>query len=367
MNNKPRYFNRWPQVLLITLAYLLIGANSAVADLNEGLVGYWNFDEGSGEAAYDGSGHGNDGTVFGATWTTGISGAALHFNGVDDYVRIGPSAILEADSFLTISVWLLPIGPGSNPTWGGIIVNKEGEYEVNRLPNGTIAWALANSDPGWTWTLTGFVAPEDVWTHIILVYDAGQVLFYANGDLVFAYGGAGLIGDFHPDEDELRIGSRQFPTLDEHFEGRIDEVRIYNRALSDGEIRDLYWSVRPDPPEDTTDGDKSDVSGTSKDPVNTATGSFFHQETDLSIPSRGSPLIFTRFYNSKAAAPGRKAVKSKQAPQKLKTATSQPASTKQGKLSSVDAKKQDESAARKDQKQIAGSSQARPKMKERSK
>ncbi len=127
------------------------------------------------------------------------------------------------------------------------------------------------------------------------------------------------------------------------------------------------WSAYPDPQDDTTDGDEGDISGTSADPVNTATGSFFHQETDLSIPSRGLPLTFTRFYNSKAAAPGRKAGKAKQAPPVRKAATSQPASPKDGEPSSVDAKKHEESAASKDQKQTAGSSQARLKTKEEGK
>ncbi|MCK4343215.1 MAG: hypothetical protein KAY37_15995, partial [Phycisphaerae bacterium] len=97
-----------------------------------------------------------------------------------------------------------------------------------------------------------------------------------------------------------------------------------------------------------------------------ATGSFFHQETDLSIPSRGSPLIFTRYYNSKAAAPGRKAAKSNRTSETgSKTATPQPASTKQGKPSSADAKKHDEPPPGKDQGQAAGSSQPRPKTEDR--
>ncbi len=114
-----------------------------------------------------------------------------------------------------------------------------------------------------------------------------------------------------------------------------------------------YWDTLPDPQDDTTDGDKTDVSGISNDPVNTATGSFFHQETDLSIPSRGSPLAFTRYYNSKAAASAAKSAKSQQAPQKP---TSQPVSTKDCKP-----------RGNKSQEQSAGLSQAQAKSKEDSK
>ncbi|MCK4342407.1 MAG: SUMF1/EgtB/PvdO family nonheme iron enzyme [Phycisphaerae bacterium] len=125
------------------------------------------------------------------------------------------------------------------------------------------------------------------------------------------------------------------------------------------------WGGYPDPQADTTEGDQSNISGTSADPVNTATGSFFHQETDLSIPSRGSPLIFTRFYNSKAAASGRKVATSGQtAAAGRKTATSQPASEKHGERSSIDAKKHEKATVGKTQSQTASSLQPRTKAKE---
>jgi len=156
-----------------------------------------------------------------------------------------------------------------------------------------------------------------------------------------------------------------------------DDCRAAYRSGSAPDYRSLYsgfrcaagtWGGYPDPPDDTTDGDQSDVSGTSNDPVNTATGNFFYQETDLTIPSRGSPLIFTRYYNSKAAAPAAKAgksgqafAKSKQAPPGRKTATSQPTSEKKGDCTSVGAKKHDESPTSIDQGQVTEASQAKTK------
>jgi antitoxin component YwqK of YwqJK toxin-antitoxin module len=96
------------------------------------------------------------------------------------------------------------------------------------------------------------------------------------------------------------------------FDGRyVYFVPYHNGSDYHGEVLRYdtmgNWEENPDPQDPYSQGDQSDVSGTSADPVNTATGSFFHQQTDLSITGRGSPLIFKRYYNSKAAAQERKA------------------------------------------------------------
>jgi hypothetical protein len=72
----------------------------------------------------------------------------------------------------------------------------------------------------------------------------------------------------------------------------------------------LAFPIGPFPQSELFQGNQSDISGTDADPVNTATGSFFHQQTDMSITGRGSPLIFKRYYNSKAAASVRNSQKS---------------------------------------------------------
>ena len=63
-----------------------------------------------------------------------------------------------------------------------------------------------------------------------------------------------------------------------------------------------YWAGCPDPPPENSDGDQEEVSGSDADPVNTATGNFYHQVTDLTAPTRGGMMVFTRYYNSAAAA-----------------------------------------------------------------
>ena len=75
-------------------------------DITDGLVGFWNFNEGSGNIANDSSGFGNHGTIENATWTTGISGSALHFNGDDAYVNCGNDETLQIPGTISVGrIW----------------------------------------------------------------------------------------------------------------------------------------------------------------------------------------------------------------------------------------------------------------------
>jgi len=135
----------------------------------------------------------------------------------------------------TLSAWIYPTGPGS--VAGGIIINKEGEYELARFADGTIQWAFANTTPGWNWINTGYVAPLNQWTHVAVVYESGIVKTYINGVLVHTHNGSGAIGDVDNTRHDFRIGGRQLTS--HHFQGRIDEVRAYNRAVTASEINEL--------------------------------------------------------------------------------------------------------------------------------
>ncbi|MDJ0502336.1 MAG: Calx-beta domain-containing protein, partial [Nostocales cyanobacterium LE14-WE4] len=161
----------------------------------------------------------------------------LSFDGVNDYVNVGAKSSLKVSTAITIEAWINPTGTGtgSNPSWGGIIVNKEGEYEVARFSDGTIQWAFANSNPGWVWINTGYVAPLNQWTHIAVTYDLGLIKTYANGVLVHIYNGSGTIGDYHLDRNDFRIGGRQGGS--QFFQGSIDDVRVWNQARNQTEIQ----------------------------------------------------------------------------------------------------------------------------------
>lgn len=201
------------------------------------LGGYWHFNEGARTSAADSSGSGNTGTLQGAAWGAGKVGpSSASFDGVDDYVQVGASTSLAMTGAATFSAWIYPTGSGSGGSAGGIIVNKEGEYEIARFGDGTIQWAFANTSPGWAWISTGYVAPLNQWTQVTITYNNGVVKTYANGQLVNTYNGVGSIGDVNSSQNDFRIGGRQCCPTAQNFQGRIDEVRVYSGALSTSDV-----------------------------------------------------------------------------------------------------------------------------------
>jgi hypothetical protein len=161
-------------------------------------------------------------------------GPGFVFRGINDYVQVGDTPTLKMTNAMTLECWLYPIQSADER----LIANREGEYELSRWNDRIIRWAFANTDPGWTWTTTGFVAPLNTWTHVAVTYDNGLVTTFGNGVQVHQYPGAGVIGDTEPRLNDFRIGNRQqFP---EPFGGIIDELKIYNRALSSSEIAAIY-------------------------------------------------------------------------------------------------------------------------------
>ena len=204
------------------------------------LIGFWKFDEGSGTSTADASGNNHTATLQnGPTWTMGRVGMALSFDGVNDYVRMGSASDLVMTNYGTISFWIYP----TSTTADGIILNKEGEYEVARFADNTIRWAIANSSPGWTWVDTGYKAWPNEWTHVTLVYDNGTVKTYGNGILVHTYNGSGAVGDVDPSLNEFWVGARQ--AGGGFFQGRIDEVRYYNKVLTATEVQGLVTIPAP--------------------------------------------------------------------------------------------------------------------------
>jgi hypothetical protein len=189
---------------------------------------------------------GNPGALTnGATLTNGKIGSAFSFDGVNDYIQVGNKTSLKMTDAVTVEAWIYPTGAGSDPSSGGIIVNKEGEYEIARFADGTIRWAVANSGITWTFVNTGFVAPLNQWTHIALSYGDGSVRTFANGALVHTrtYNSSSTLGDAHVGQEDFRIGGRQSSCCNQYFRGSIDEVKVYNRTRSASEIQNSFASA----------------------------------------------------------------------------------------------------------------------------
>ena len=158
--------------------------------------------------------------------------SALSFDG-NDYIQVGSSSSLVMTNSLSIEAWIHPLDGGVS----GVIVGKEGEYLLSRFSDGTIRWAVANANPGWTWNNTGYIVPTNQWTHLAVTYDNGVIKTYANGILANTYNGSGLIGDADTERNNFTIGARQWPNISEHFTGTIDEVRIWNVPRTQADIQ----------------------------------------------------------------------------------------------------------------------------------
>jgi hypothetical protein len=199
-----------------------------------GLVAAYSFNEGSGATVFDGSGNGNHGTISGATRnTSGQYGAALDFDGSNDLVTVPDSSSLDLTNGMTLEAWVRPLTTGS---WRTVVLKEQPSNYIyalyssasdNGRPQGRIRVNGSNFSASGPSRLT-----TSVWAHLALTYDGSNLRLYVNGSLVATQAASGaMVNSSSP----LRIGGSS--VFGRYFRGRIDEVRIYNRALSATEIQ----------------------------------------------------------------------------------------------------------------------------------
>ncbi|MDO8650307.1 MAG: LamG domain-containing protein, partial [Candidatus Berkelbacteria bacterium] len=199
-------------------------------------VGIWKFDEGSGSIANDSSGYGNNGTIYGATRVAGILGSALSFDGVDDYVE----APVLTPSYVTVEAW---INMTSVITEYPRVVSNV-KYEAPTYKGFEIYQGLDTRDIGMQINVGGtfysvFVGTPNLgtWTHVAFTFDGSYIRPYFNGVAASPQAAAGTI-TYHSAPEKTYIGKN--PNIGAVFNGLIDEVRVYNRALTAAEIQQHY-------------------------------------------------------------------------------------------------------------------------------
>jgi hypothetical protein len=197
-----------------------------------GLVAAYGFNASSGTTALDSSGLGNTGTISGATWhTQGKFGSALAFDGVNDVVMVNDAPALDLTTSMTAEAWVYPTNATNYRNVVMKLNNDESIYWlgvspgprafVDLMPTGAAEVALESSA----------TLPLNAWSHLAFVYNSGTLQFYVNGVVVETV----TTGSTLPiSADPIRIGGDPWG---QHFQGRIDEVRIYNRALTPAEIQ----------------------------------------------------------------------------------------------------------------------------------
>ncbi|MGH3371851.1 MAG: LamG-like jellyroll fold domain-containing protein, partial [Nocardioidaceae bacterium] len=201
------------------------------------LVAAYSFNEGSGSMVADASGSGNAGTISGATWTSGGRfGNALFFNGADTWITIDDSASLDLTTAMTLEAWVYPTASAAD--WRSVIV-KEGSNNVlayflhaSSSPNGEPAVGLTTATSEQALG-AGLTLPVNTWSHLAATYDGATLRLYVNGVEAANRAISGLLVTT---ASPLRIGGNG--VWGEFFQGTIDEVRIYSRALTVAEIRD---------------------------------------------------------------------------------------------------------------------------------
>jgi len=197
-------------------------------------MAYWYFNEGTGAIAHDRSGNEHDGTIYGATWAEGIFASALDFNGSSDYVSTDVGNGMTFDG-ITMSAWVYT---EDTTDASGIICSRNGTNY------GALSLGLGNQTPcfmiqgkGLAQSSNGTIA-KNQWVMLTGTYDGTTFRVYVDGK---PQGTGTGTGSWAPGAN-FDIGRDNWATseLGRWFDGRIDEVRIYNRALSETEVQKLH-------------------------------------------------------------------------------------------------------------------------------
>jgi chitodextrinase len=206
-------------------------ASATTLTTNPQLVAAYAFDEGAGTAVADISGHGNNGTLANATWTTtGKFGKALVFNGSNALVTIPDSPSLRLTTAMTLEAWVNP--PVVNAGWKDVIYKGNDNYYLEAST--TTGPPAIGITVGTTHTEAFGAAalPVNTWTFLAATYDGSMLRFYVNGAQVSSQPRTGsIVTSFNP----LQIGGDSI--YGQFFQGMIDEVRVYEVALTPGQIQ----------------------------------------------------------------------------------------------------------------------------------
>ena len=206
----------------------------------DGLIGAWHFDEESGNIAYDSSGNGRNGTIYGAARADGRFGKALDFDG-DDYVDCGDGDFLNGLSAFSITAWVKSEVTGVDAAiWCG----HETDYMVLRYDaqgwegGGTnvILFYFNTAEGGKNRYESASNVQTTNWQHIAAIWNGTDLRMYINGEEdtpTYKNPGTGV----STGADRCQFGRRGTTY---YWDGLIDEVCIYNRALTSDEISDLY-------------------------------------------------------------------------------------------------------------------------------
>ena len=234
--------NNLGKAVLVLGFWLIISSFSLSLAEEPGLVGMWSFDNGVGQIAKDSSGSMNDGRIFGAAWVDGIKGKALRFDGRDDSVDVGDDPSLNITKAITIEAWIQGENWSTSP-WH-CIARKNDAYSLEVAKGlegkGGVCLTLWGKPEGnFLWAQQQVEESESY--YLAATWDGFYMKIYVNGvqrSETKPYKGTLNITSAH-----LNIGA--WDGSNHPFNGIIDEVRVYNRALSSEEVEKHFNEISP--------------------------------------------------------------------------------------------------------------------------
>jgi hypothetical protein len=223
------------------VSFVLLLGHTLTGPARAELVGWWKLDEGSGNIAYDSSGNGNDGTLEGTPqWAEGKLGGAWQGNGTNAFIRVPHSDSLMINDAITVTCWIYHTAApadmiicksdGTGTGWQSnyaIRLDDQGPRRVNWRGRATVNQSLTSTA----------LLPQNEWVHIACTFDISTSTnrIYINGILDSENISTQPL---NPGSGDLYIGADQYPanTARWWFQGMLDDVRIYNEALLEGQI-----------------------------------------------------------------------------------------------------------------------------------
>jgi hypothetical protein len=216
---------------------MFVGQSFAKID-KQSIAGAWLFDENTGKVAKDISENGNDGNLMGnPKWVNGKFGKALDFNGSTDYVEVANSDSLDITNAITIVAWIYK---RSDAVHGGTIVGKWKQvgntwsYVLYGLGDAGGGFRLMWDDKPTQTNLEGpYQLPNNDWVHYAATYDGSSMKVFENGKEIATINANRKI---NVSANPVWIGNDGYQ---QHFNGILDEVAIFNVALTVNEIKSI--------------------------------------------------------------------------------------------------------------------------------
>jgi hypothetical protein len=224
--------------ITVTLIITAAAGGSGTADITSGLVAQWKLNEGGGTTAYDASGHVNTATLYNPTWWSSDYGTTAWFSGSNSFGSAAETASLEQTNQLTVAFW---VRPSTNSNMDPRVISKLYDWDVKL--NGT------NRNPQLTaaagqYAVLNYALPLITWHHVVFTFSTGTVKGYVDGVQVPL-----LSNTFTGTETLAQWAYGLYLATDSSqtnaYIGSLNDVRVYNRALSATDVAALHNALKP--------------------------------------------------------------------------------------------------------------------------